>query len=51
MSDKCNELQKTIDKQNEFILDLFNDKRIPIQVKKEYEKQYNDLAIKKVDDN
>lgn len=40
------QLKKALDEQNKFILELFNDNRIPNEVKVEYAEKYNELKIK-----
>ena len=39
-------LQNALKLQNEFILSLFNDRRISDEVKEDYMKKYNELKIK-----
>jgi hypothetical protein len=40
-------LRETLLKQNQFILDFFNDKRIPNSVKNEWSTKYNELNIER----
>jgi len=40
------QLKKAFDEQNKFILEIFNDKRIPDEVKGEYAEKYNKLKVK-----
>lgn len=39
-------LQNALKLQNEFILSLFNDRRISDEVKEDYMKKYNELQVK-----
>lgn len=38
-------LQDIIDRQNNFILTIFNDNAIPSEIKDKYAETYNDLAV------
>lgn len=45
MGNEYKQLKEIIKKQNDFILGMFNDKRIPDKVKEDYFIKYNELKI------
>lgn len=51
MANEYEQLKEITKKQNDFILTMFNDKRIPDKVKEDYFIKYNALKIKLPLDN